>query len=88
MSWRSLQDRWTEVAEAASVRWERLTARDLRVIAGHRERLVGILQQRYGYHRRTIDREVRVFTRSLRDSTAPDLLAPQSAGANAPASWP
>ncbi|HEY2848981.1 MAG TPA: hypothetical protein VGI97_03830 [Gemmatimonadaceae bacterium] len=50
----------------ARKQWSRLTARDLRVIAGNRERLVGILQLHYGSHRRTIEREVRAFTRSLR----------------------
>jgi hypothetical protein len=46
-------------------------ARDLRVIAGNRERLVGVLQQRYGAHRRTIEREVRAFTRAIESAAVP-----------------
>lgn len=88
MTWRSMQDQWIEVAAAAALRWERLTVRDLRVIAGQRERLIGILQQRYGAHHRTADRDVRQFTQALRVSSPRGTPAPQSAGASAPASWP
>jgi uncharacterized protein YjbJ (UPF0337 family) len=65
MSWDDLRARWDELSEHARKKWTKLTARDLRVIAGNRERLVGILQQKYGSHRRTIEREVRAFTQSL-----------------------
>ena len=64
MSWDELRVRWDELSVHARNRWARLTARDLRVIAGNRERLVGVLQLRYGAHRRTIEREVRAFTRA------------------------
>lgn len=65
MTWGELRGRWDELSGHAKDNWSRLTARDLRIIAGHRERLVGVLQQRYGSHRRMIEREVRDFTRSL-----------------------
>ena len=70
MSWGELRERWNEFSGLASQQWKLLTARDLRVIAGNRERLVGILQQRYGAHRRTIEREVREFTRAFGGATA------------------
>jgi len=65
VSWEDLRVRWDELSQHASQKWTKLTARDLRVIAGNRERLVGILQQKYGAHRRTIEREVRAFTQTL-----------------------
>jgi uncharacterized protein YjbJ (UPF0337 family) len=65
VSWEDLRVRWDELSHHASQKWTKLTARDLRVIAGNRERLVGILQHRYGAHRRTIEREVRAFTQML-----------------------
>jgi hypothetical protein len=71
VTWDELRMQWDELAEHARRHWSRLTARDLRVIAGNRERLVGILQLHYGAHRRTIEREVRAFTRSLSGSTRP-----------------
>jgi uncharacterized protein YjbJ (UPF0337 family) len=81
MSWIELRARWTELSGEAAHRWERLTARDLRVIAGRRERLVGVLQQRYGVHRRAVEREVRAFTRSLRESSVRDKSARRSEAA-------
>ena len=66
MTWDELRMQWDVLSLLVSRKWTRLTARDLRVIAGNRERLVGILQLHYGAHRRTIEREVRAFTRSLR----------------------
>ena len=65
MIWGELRERWNEISGLASQQWQLLTERDLRVIAGNRERLVGILQHRYGAHRRTIEREVRAFTRAF-----------------------
>jgi uncharacterized protein YjbJ (UPF0337 family) len=62
VSWDDLRVRWDELSHHAKERWTKLTARDLRVIAGNRERLVGVLQHKYGSHRRTIEREVRAFT--------------------------
>jgi len=66
VTWDELRVQWDDLSLLARKQWSRLTARDLRVIAGNRERLVGILQLHYGSHRRTIEREVRAFTRSLR----------------------
>jgi uncharacterized protein YjbJ (UPF0337 family) len=65
VTWDELRMEWGELSEHARRNWSRLTARDLRVIAGNRERLVGILQLHYGAHRRTIERQVRAFTRSF-----------------------
>ena len=65
MTWQQLHARWAEVSRDAARRWSRLSDRDLRVIAGNRERLIGVLQQRYGAHRRAVERAVRAFTRSL-----------------------
>jgi uncharacterized protein YjbJ (UPF0337 family) len=72
MSWDDLRDRRDELSAHARKKWARLTARDLRVIAGNRERLVGVLQQRYGSHRRTIEREVCAFARALSSGGADD----------------
>ena len=66
MTWDELRMPWDELSRLAGRKWSRLTARDLRVIAGNRERLVGVLQLHYGAHRRTIEREVRAFTQSVR----------------------
>lgn len=65
MGWDELRARWNDFARLATQQRNRLTARDFRVIAGNRERLVGVLQQRYGRQRGAVERDVREFTRSL-----------------------
>ena len=50
MTWDELRVQWNELSEHARRHWTRLT---------------GILQLHYGAHRRTIEREVRAFTRSF-----------------------
>jgi uncharacterized protein YjbJ (UPF0337 family) len=76
VSWGELRERWNEFSALASQQWQLLTARDLRVIAGNRERLIGILQQRYGAHHRTVEREVRAFTRAFGRTAAEPIAEP------------
>lgn len=71
MPWSQLRRRWDEVSAATLRQWPLLSARDIRVIAGDRDRLIGVLQQRYGQNRETVDRSVRAFTRRLTAAEAP-----------------
>jgi hypothetical protein len=64
VTWELLQKQWERCAALARSEWKLLSERDLQVIAGNRERLVGVLQQRYGMQKRVIERQVRAFTRS------------------------
>jgi uncharacterized protein YjbJ (UPF0337 family) len=50
--------------------WDRIEGRwhDLDIIAGKRDQLVGLLQQRYGATRDDIEREVREFESRLADA--------------------
>jgi uncharacterized protein YjbJ (UPF0337 family) len=73
VSWEELRVRWDELSHHAGRKWTKLTARDLRVIAGNRERLVGVLQHKYGSHRRTIEREVRAFTQAVSRKSGRDI---------------
>ncbi len=46
-----LQGKWKQLKGAARQQFGRLTENDLEMIAGQRERLIGKLQERYGYLR-------------------------------------
>lgn len=61
-----VEGRWKEIRGAVRERWGRVTDSDLDVIAGKRDQLVGVLQQRYGSAREEIERQVEDFTRKLR----------------------
>ena len=47
-------------------KWGKLTDNDLTTIAGKRDQLAGKLQERYGYEKERIERELDEFTKSLK----------------------
>jgi uncharacterized protein YjbJ (UPF0337 family) len=61
MNWDRIEGNWREFKGKAKERWGKLTDDDLDVIAGKREQLIGVLQQRYGYARDALEREVHDF---------------------------
>ena len=65
MNWDRVEGNWVEFKGKVRERWGKLTDDDLDVIAGKREQLIGVLQQRYGYARDALEREVRDFEKRL-----------------------
>ena len=65
MNWDHVEGNWTEFRGKIRERWGKLTNDDLDVIAGRREQLVGLLQQRYGTAKDALEREVKEFEREL-----------------------
>lgn len=60
-----IQGKWKQLAGQARVKWNKLTDDDLGVVDGHREYLVGKLQERYGWAKDQAEREVKQFESSL-----------------------
>ena len=59
MMWNEVKGNWKHLREPAKRNWAELTDDDLDEIQGERERLEGILQERYGRIRREeAEREV------------------------------
>ncbi len=54
----TLQGKWKQLRGAAKVWWGRLTDDDLDQVAGQKDKLVGFLQERYGYGREQAEHEV------------------------------
>lgn len=48
MNWDRVEGKWKQMRGAARAKWGRLTDDDLDLIAGHRDQLIGRLQERYG----------------------------------------
>ena len=67
MNWDQIAGRWHEFKGKAQAQWGKLTDDDLDVIAGRRDQLVGILQQRYGATREAIEAQVKEFEQYLKD---------------------
>lgn len=53
-----LEGKWKEIRGKIREWWGELTDDDLDVIAGNRDRLVGRLQQRYGYTKEQAAQEI------------------------------
>lgn len=56
-----IEGQWQRVKGKVREHWGKLTDDDLEVIAGKRDQLAGLLQQRYGAARDEIDRQIREF---------------------------
>jgi uncharacterized protein YjbJ (UPF0337 family) len=56
-----LQGKWHQMKGAVKAQWGKLTNDDLDEIDGNLERLIGIVQERYGYARERAAKEVDDF---------------------------
>ena len=66
MNWEQIAGEWHMFAGKAKERWGKLTDNDLTVVAGKREQLEGLLQERYGYAKEKAEAEIVEFSRSLK----------------------
>src|SRR6516162_2154435 len=53
--------RWNELKGDIRTRWGKLTDDDVMQIQGQAEKLIGMLQQRYGYKREQAEKEINDF---------------------------
>ncbi|MBN8741862.1 MAG: hypothetical protein BGP24_06845 [Lysobacterales bacterium 69-70] len=60
-----IKGKWKQLSGQAKVQWNKLTDDDLGVADGHREYLVGKLQERYGWARDRAETEVKEFESRL-----------------------
>lgn len=58
MNWDIAEGKWKELKGSLREKWARLTDSDYEQIAGKKDRLVGRLQQRYGYKKDEAERQV------------------------------
>jgi len=61
-----MTQRWERLMGAAQSRWDRLSLDDVRGVRGNAERLLSVLQARYGLGRDEALREVQAWRDSLR----------------------
>ena len=61
MNWDRISGKWTEFKGKVRERWAKLTDDDLARIAGKRDQLLGVLQERYGWVREQAERQIKDF---------------------------
>ena len=66
MNWDQIKGDWKQLTGKVKEKWGKLTDNELTVIAGQREQLIGVLQERYGYAKETAEQEVNNFTNGLK----------------------
>lgn len=69
MNWDQIKGDWKQFTGKVKQKWGKFTEDDLTRIAGQRDQMVGILQERYGYAKERAERELSSFTDSIEPMT-------------------
>ena len=65
MNWDQIKGDWHQLSRRLKEKWKKLTDDDLSAIAGRRDQLEGVLQERYGYDKQRAGVELDQFTTAL-----------------------
>jgi uncharacterized protein YjbJ (UPF0337 family) len=65
MNWDQVTGNWKQFKGKVREKWGELTDDELTVIAGKRDQLAGLLQERYGYSKDQAEREINDFSQRL-----------------------
>jgi uncharacterized protein YjbJ (UPF0337 family) len=65
MDWNQVEGNWKQVKGNVKKHWGKLTDADLTAIGGRREELEGKIQERYGYTKDRVRREIEDWYRSI-----------------------
>jgi uncharacterized protein YjbJ (UPF0337 family) len=63
-----LKGMWKQVRGEARVRWAELTDDELDQVGGERDKLLGLLQEKYGYAKAKAEQEIDEFLLKHRES--------------------
>lgn len=71
MNWDQIQGNWKQVIGRAKEQWGQLTDDDFDIVAGRREQLTGLIQQRYGVAQEEAQRQVTEWESKATDAWFP-----------------
>ena len=58
MNWDQVEGKWEQLKGKAKVKWGELTDDDWAVVEGQRDHLAGRIQERYGYTKEQVEKEL------------------------------
>lgn len=64
MNWDRIEGNWKQFKGEARARWGKLTDDDVDVAAGNRDKLLGRIQERYGYTKDQAEGEIDEWSRT------------------------
>jgi uncharacterized protein YjbJ (UPF0337 family) len=67
MNWDQLKGKWKQSQGKVREQWGKLTDDDLDVIAGKRDQLIGMIQERYGIAREEAEKQADAFVKGLNE---------------------
>jgi uncharacterized protein YjbJ (UPF0337 family) len=67
MNWDRIEGNWKQFAGQARQKWGKLTDSDFEMIAGRKDELVGMIQERYGIARDEADRQANEWAKALKE---------------------
>jgi uncharacterized protein YjbJ (UPF0337 family) len=70
VNWNQLEGKWKQLKGNAKQHWGKLTDDDLTVINGSRDRLIGKIQERYGYAQEEAQRRADEWMRTVEQEPA------------------
>jgi uncharacterized protein YjbJ (UPF0337 family) len=65
MNWDRIEGQWKQMKGKVRAKWGKLTDDDLDVIAGHKDQLIGRIQERYGIQKDEAERQVQEWNTAL-----------------------
>ena len=68
MNWDTIAGDWKHLKGQVKEKWGKLTDDELTTVAGKRDQLAGLIQERYGHARELAEEEVDKFAAALKSS--------------------
>jgi uncharacterized protein YjbJ (UPF0337 family) len=68
MNWDRIKGNWKQATGHAKQQWGKLTDNDLEVVAGHRDRLAGKIQERYGIAKDEVEKQLATWETKVADA--------------------
>jgi len=65
MNWDQIQGNWKQMTGKVKEKWGKLTDDDLTRIAGKRDQLAGLIQEKYGMAKEQAEKELDSFSETL-----------------------
>ena len=66
MNWDQIEGKWTEFKGAMKERWGKFTDDELMQLKGKRDKLAGMIQNKYGVAKEEAERQIKEFENSCR----------------------